>query len=127
MREKSPGLRVLVVDDELLIRWSIAETLAGAGHQVVQAADGATALREVAASREPFNAVILDYRLPDSNDFILLETIRRLTPASTVILVTAHGSADIAKGALDRGVYAVVNKPFDVHDLATVLSKACGR
>jgi DNA-binding NtrC family response regulator len=125
MAEKSPLLNVLVVDDELLIRWSIAETLTAAGHSVVQAADGAGAIKALSAPTEPVDAVILDYRLPDSNDFRLLARIRQLAPASPVILVTAHGSPDITKGALDLGAYAVLSKPFDVHDLADVLVRAC--
>ena len=125
MAEKSPPLRVLVVDDELLIRWSIAETLTGAGHSVVQAADGANAIKALTAPAEPIDAVILDYRLPDSNDFALLARIRQLAPTSPVLLVTAHGSPEITKGALDLGAYAVVSKPFDVHNLVDVLEQAC--
>ena len=121
MGGKSPSLRVLVVDDEPLIRWSIAETMSRDGHSVVQAADGSSALKAVGVADKPFDAIVLDYRLPDSDDFTLLATIRRLSPSSVVVLVTAHGSPDIAKGALARGVAAVVNKPFDVHHLAQLL------
>ena len=125
MAEKAPHLRVLVVDDELLIRWSIAETLSRSGHTVVQAADGAGALEALSLPAEPVDAVVLDYRLPDSNDFALLGRIRQLVPASPVILVTAHGSQEITKGALDLGAYAVVGKPFDVNELKDLLLKAC--
>jgi len=125
MAEKSPPLRVLVVDDELLIRWSIAETLSGAGHSVVQAADGASAIQALTAPAERIDAVILDYRLPDSNDFTLLARIRQLAPTSPVVLVTAHGSPEITKGALDLGASAVMSKPFDLRELADVLVKAC--
>src|SRR5207249_1615367 len=92
--EKSPILRVLVVDDESLIRWSIAETLADAGHTVIEAGDGATAVQALTASAEPVDAVLLDYRLPDSNDLALLANIRRLSPHSPVILMTAYGTPE---------------------------------
>ena len=125
MAEKFPGLRVLVVEDEMLIRWSIAETLVHAGHTVIEAEDGATAVRALTAPAEPVDAVLLDFRLPDSNDLTLLANIRRLSPGSPVILMTAHGTPEIIKGALDLGVYHVMNKPFEIHDLEALVVKAC--
>ena len=126
MVENFPPLRVLVVEDELLIRWSIAETLAHAGHVVLEAEDGATAVRALRDSTVPVDAVVLDYRLPDSDDLTLLATLRRLSPNSAVILMTAFGTPEVAKGALDLGVYQVVHKPFDMHDLEPLLLEACG-
>ena len=67
MMEKSPALRVLVVDDERLIRWAIAETLTHVGHTVIEAEDGAASVRALTNPPEPVDAVFLDYRLPDSN------------------------------------------------------------
>lgn len=64
MDENLRALRVLVVEDELLIRWSIAETLAGAGHTVIEAKDGTTAVRALKNDAERIDAVVLDYRLP---------------------------------------------------------------
>ena len=125
MMEKSPALRVLVVEDELLIRWSIAETLAHAGHTVIEAEDGATAVRALTAPAEPVDAVLLDYRLPDSNDLTLLANIRRLSPHSPVILMTAYGTPEVTKGALDLGVYRVMSKPFEMHELEELLLQAC--
>ena len=117
MVTKSPSLRVLIVDDEPLIRWSIAETLAEMGHTIMEAGDGEAALRALGESA-PFDVVLLDYRLPDSNDLTLLTAIRRVTPKTAVILMTAYGSPEATKGALDLGVYRVVPKPFEVHDMA---------
>lgn len=125
MPEKSPSLRVLVVEDELLIRWSIAETLGHAGHTVIEAEDGATAVRALTASAGPVDAVFLDFRLPDSNDLTLLANIRRLSPRSPVILMTAYGTPEVIAGALDLGVYRVMSKPFEMQDLEHVLLEAC--
>ena len=124
--KNSQHLRVLVVEDERLIRWAIGETLALAGHIVTEAEDGATAVRALSDPEKPFDAVFLDYRLPDSNDLTLLSSIRRLSPHTPVILMTAYGAPDVAKGALDLGVYGVMNKPFEMHDLEGVLLRACG-
>jgi DNA-binding response OmpR family regulator len=113
-------VRVLVVDDELLIRWSIAETLTEAGHEVVEAGDAATAL-EVMVKEPPPDVVVLDYRLPDSDDLGLLGKIRRLAPAAVVIMMTAFGTPEMTHEAFELGAREVVNKPFNMHDLAAKL------
>jgi len=121
--EISPQLRVLVVDDEPLIRWSLTETLEQAGHTVAEAPDGATAVQSV-AGREPFDVVVLDYRLPDSNDLGLLRSIRNTCPAPAVVMMTAFGAPEIAAGALALGAYCVVPKPFEVDDMAKLVLRA---
>jgi len=126
MMKKSPALRVLVVEDELLIRWAISETLAHAGHTVIEAEDGATAVQALADSAQLVDAVLLDYRLSDSNDLTLLASIRRLSPHSPVILMTAYGTPEVTKGALELGAYRVMSKPFEMHDLEGLLLQACG-
>jgi CheY-like chemotaxis protein len=78
----SPRLRVLVIEDELLIRWSIAEIVGHAGHTVAEAESGAAAVRALTSTPEAVDVVMLDYRLPDSNDLTLLAAIRRLSPAA---------------------------------------------
>ena len=65
MAKYSASLHVLIVDDEPLIRWSLAQTLAEADHVTIEAADGAAAIRAVSQS---VDVMLLDYRLPDSND-----------------------------------------------------------
>ncbi len=125
MAENFRALRVLVVEDELLIRWAIAETLAQAGHSVIEAEDGAGAVLAVKNAADAIDAVVLDFRLPDSNDLTLLATIRRLSPESAVVLMTAFGTPEVAKGALDLGAYQVLHKPFEMHDLEPLVRKAC--
>ena len=68
--------------------------------------------------------VLLDYRLPDSNDLNLLSTIRRQAPQSAVIMMTAYGTPEMTSGALALGAYRVVPKPFEVHDLVTLVAQA---
>jgi two-component system, NtrC family, response regulator AtoC len=127
MSETFRALRVLVIEDELLIRWSIAETLTHAGHTVIEAEDGAHAVLTLKQRVEAIHAVLLDYRLPDSNDLTLLATIRRLSPESVVILMTAFGTPEVIRGALDLGAYQVLQKPFEMHDLNSLLLEACDR
>ena len=119
------NMHVLVVEDELLIRWSIVETLIQAGCIVSEAQDAATAIRALSASDEPVDAVVLDYRLPDSNDLALLARIRQISPRSAVLMMTAFGTPDIVQRARDLGVYRVIDKPFEMHDLETMIGEAC--
>ena len=117
--------RVLVVDDELLLRWSIAETLKEHGHTVVEAKNGAGALRELQMSSPPVDAVVLDYQLPDTDNFSLLAQIRRIAPRTPVILMTAFGTREVVEGALELGAYDVMDKPFDMNELEGVVARAC--
>ena len=125
MTENFRALRVLVVEDELLIRWSITETLAAAGHTVIEAADGAAAIGAVENEAGRIDAVVLDYQLPDSDDLTLLSTIRRLSPTSAVVMMTAFSTPEMTRNALDLGVFEVLQKPFEMHDLEPLLQVAC--
>ena len=117
-------LRVLVVEDEALLKWSIAETLSRMGHTVIEAEDAESAIRTLNDMPEPADVVLLDCRLPDSNDLELLARIRELTPLSVVVMMTAHGTPDLVASALALGAYGVVDKPFDMHDLEPMLLDA---
>ena len=117
-------LRVLVVEDETLIRWSIAETLAHEGHTVLEAADANSAMRALEATGDPIDVVLLDYRLPDSNDLRLLAQVRQLRPESAVIMMTAFGAPEVTEGALDLGASRIVNKPFDMNALEGLILEA---
>ena len=107
---------VLVVDDEPLIRWSVAESLADAGLDVEQAGDAASALRLVTTAMLPFEVVVLDLRLPDMRDLSLLATLRQLLPEARLILMTAFGTPQVLSEALQLGAM-VLNKPFELQHL----------
>ncbi len=116
--------RVLVVDDELLIRWSLGEALTAAGYTVIEGRNGSEARCAIGDPAQCPDVVVLDYRLPDSDDLGLLAAIRREAPGVPVILMTAHGTAEVVKRALDLGAYRVVSKPFEVHDMASLVAEA---
>jgi DNA-binding NtrC family response regulator len=121
--KNSPSRNVLVVDDEALIRWSLAESFSDAGYTVREAGDGASAVAQ-ASDGQQFDAIVLDYRLPDSNDLHLLETIRGLQPKAAVVMMTAFGTPEVTSGALKLGAYRVVAKPFDVHEMVDIVTRA---
>jgi DNA-binding NtrC family response regulator len=119
--------RVLVVDDELLIRWSLSEGLSKAGFDVVEAEDARGALARFepgALAAVAIDAVILDLRLPDSADLSVLRRIRQLAPDVPVIIMTAYGTADTTEDALGLGAWHVVSKPFDVHRVVKLVEDA---
>lgn len=117
---KKSACRVLVVDDEPLIRWSVAESLAVLGVHVEQAADAATALRSVRNAPAPFGAVVMDLRLPDVNDLSLLEAMHVLLPRARLILMTAFGTPEIKTRAMRMGA-TVLEKPFELDDLSRIV------
>jgi DNA-binding NtrC family response regulator len=125
VRDAEPT-RVLVVDDEALIRWAVSETLTQAGYDVVEAADAQSALRVLSGALGPVDVVLLDLRLPDSSDLTLLSKIRALSPKSAVVMMSAHASAEIAAQARTLGAFDILPKPFDLEGCEHVLRQACG-
>lgn len=118
--EESRTRRVLVVDDEALIRWSLTQTLEDRGFEVRQASSAADALKSV-MSDDSLDVVLLDFRLPDSNDLRLLARIRQLLPGAAVILMTVYSTPEVAQGALDLGAARVISKPFEMNDMASLV------
>jgi DNA-binding NtrC family response regulator len=109
----SPMANVLVVDDEALIRWSVAESLEAAGHQVAEAGSARETLAYFGGGGTPA-VVVLDLKLPDSDDLELLRRIRTLAPACRIILMTAHGTPEVLDEARRAGAFDVLSKPFDM-------------
>ena len=109
--------RLLVIDDEPLIRWSVTETLNRLGLDVEAAGDAASALRHVIAGPQPFDIILLDLRLPDMRDLSLMGTLRQLQPDASIILMTAFGTDDILERAIALGAETVLNKPFELGTL----------
>jgi DNA-binding NtrC family response regulator len=119
-----PPLNILVVDDEPLARWSVAETLIDSGYRVTQAGDALSALEAMNGKGGAADLVLLDLRLPDSSDLGVLSMMRRLSPTTPIILMTAYGSEALTAEARSRGAYAVINKPFDMSALPPLIAAA---
>jgi len=114
-------IRILIVDDEPLIRWAVAETLIAHGCQVVEAGDARSAIGMLSDGSRRFDVVVLDYRLPDAHDLTLLATIRRLSPMSHVVMMTALMGEDIVLQALKLGASRVLQKPVELEALARLV------
>lgn len=115
---------VLIVDDEALIRWFVAESLETAGHQVLEAGSAREALAFFDDGGHAVSVVVLDLKLPDSDDLSLLRRIQQLAPSCRVILMTAYGTPDILDEALRSGAFAILPKPFDVTKVQGLVADA---
>jgi two-component system response regulator PilR (NtrC family) len=107
--------RILVVDDEQIIRESISFVLRKEGYTVEEAPNGKAALEM--HERSPFDIVITDIEMPELRGIDLLEQIARRTPQTFVIIITAFGSLETAVQALRKGAYDYILKPVDFDDL----------
>jgi len=116
-----PAPTVLVVDDEQLIRWSLATRLSEEGYRVVEAESAAAALDR---AREGVDLVLLDYRLPDGDGLAVLKKIKEHDPDILVILLTAHVSVELAVEAMKQGAYHYANKPFNIDEIVLLVEKA---
>jgi len=125
--EQAGDLHILAVDDKPLIRWGMVETLVVAGNTVIEAGTGQEALERLSLEPKP-DVVLLDYRLPDSNDLRLLKSIRQVVPNSAVIMMTAFGTGAMQRAARELGVFRVVDKPIDLRALESLVQQAyCAR
>ncbi len=112
---------ILVVDDEALIRWSLAERLKSDGYDVLEADTGRAALERMP---EGVDLVLLDYRLPDIDGVSILRSMKELDPDVLVILLTAYASVDTAVEAMKLGAYHFTHKPFNLDDIVATVERA---
>lgn len=114
---------ILVVDDEPLIRWAVREGLESAGYQVIEAGSAREALASLDGTARP-DVALLDVRLPDSDDLSLLRRVRRDAPSCRVIIMTAHGSAELLAEAITAGAFGTLSKPFDMGGMINMVRAA---
>lgn len=114
--------RILVVDDEHLIRWSLEQNLKKQGYEVTTAGTGEDALRLL--QEESPDLVLLDVQLPGMNGMQVLERIKELDEEVVVIMVTALGVLETAVSAMRMGAYDYINKPFNLDELSIVIKKS---
>ncbi|HIJ81634.1 MAG TPA: sigma-54-dependent Fis family transcriptional regulator [Desulfuromonadales bacterium] len=114
--------KLLVVDDEHLIRWSLEQNLKKQGYDVISAGTGEDALRLV--REEQPDLVVLDIQLPGISGIEVLEKIKDHDEDIIVIMVTAHGGLETAVNAMRLGAYDYVSKPFNLDELAIIIKKS---
>jgi DNA-binding NtrC family response regulator len=114
--------RVLVVDDERLIRWGLCQALKDAGYVPEQAGTVAEALEAI--GREMPDLLLLDYKLPDGSGIDVLRSVRKTSPRTPVVMITAHASVGGAVEAMKEGAYDYLGKPFEMDEVTQTVGRA---
>jgi putative nucleotidyltransferase with HDIG domain len=114
--------RILVVDDDDKVRIFCKEVLELHGYTIMEAANGAEALEILKVTS--FSLLLSDIIMPDIGGLDLTSTVRDKYPDTIVILITGHGTIDIAKDAIRRGAFDFVTKPFKIAELYQTVERA---
>jgi DNA-binding NtrC family response regulator len=114
--------KVLAIDDEKLICWSLQKELSREGYEVLTAQTAAQGLRLF--EEEGADVVLLDIRLPDGDGKELLNQIRKKDPLTNVIMVTANDDIRTAVQCMHAGAFTYLHKPFDFDELRLNIEKA---
>jgi two-component system response regulator AtoC len=114
--------RILVIDDEKLIRWTLEQHLVKEGYEVSTAESGERGL-ELIAEEQP-DVILLDNRLPEMTGLELLEKINVQERGLMVIMITAYGMVEAAVKAMKLGAYDYISKPFIIEEISFVIKKA---
>ena len=113
--------KVLVVDDAAFMRLRACKVLQDSGHEVVQAENGADAVRQYSAHKP--DAVLMDITMPEMDGLAALKEIKKLDPTARVAMVTAMGQQAIVMEALKAGAKDFVLKPFQPDRVLSALNK----
>lgn len=114
--------KILVIDDEKLLRWSLEQSLSKEGFTVVTAENGTDGLRIY--FEELPDIVLLDIHLPDISGISILEEIKKESKDAVVIMITAFGDIQTAVKTIKVGAYDFVEKPFNMDKLKILIGKA---
>ena len=114
--------RVLIVDDEKLIRWSLRERLVADGCTTEEA--GTVRAAEALLKRQPFDVALFDLKLPDGTGLDLLRAAASIQPEMMVVIITAHSSVDNAVEAMKEGAFDYISKPFNLDDISMTVKRA---
>jgi DNA-binding NtrC family response regulator len=113
---------LLLVEDDPLIRRSLSARLRKAGHRLREV-DTVEAAGQAVGS-EDFDAILVDYRLPDGTGFEVMEKVQERQHGTPCLMLTAHGSVEHAVEAMSRGAFTYLRKPVDADELEVQLKKA---
>jgi len=112
--------RILVIDDDELIRSLFKETLEEEGHTVVTAGNSAEGIDCV--KRWDFDLVFLDLKMPDMDGAELLKQLRNIKPRLPVTIITGYPGSEMMERAFKQGPLGVMEKPFDASDIITAVN-----
>ena len=114
--------RILVVDDEELVRWTFIQALSDEGYQTDAVATGEEALESF--KRRKYDLVLLDIKLPGIDGVEVLKRIREIDKNALVIMITAHGGIESAVQCMKLGAFHYLTKPFDLDEIKLLTKQA---
>jgi two-component system, NtrC family, response regulator AtoC len=114
--------KIMVVDDERLVRWALRQKCEEWGYHVIEADAGVPALK--LAEKESPDLVLLDLRMPDITGIEVLDQLKKSGDARAIIMITADPQLDDVKAALKLGAYDFVGKPVDFDELHVTIKNA---
>jgi DNA-binding NtrC family response regulator len=114
--------KIMIVDDERLVRWSLRQKCEEWGYLVIEADAGEPALK--LAQQESPDLVLLDVRMPDISGIEVLDQLKKNGDARAIIMITADPQLQDVKAALKLGAYDFVGKPIDFDELHVVIRNA---
>ena len=117
--------RILIVDDDEVVRWSYQRSLQSVCCDVAAASDGEEALQTM--ERNPFDVVLLDLRMPGLDGLSVLRAIKQKWPESEVVIITGYPTVDSAKEAVRLGAHDYIAKPIGPQDVIDVTDSAVTR
>lgn len=115
-------VRVLIIEDEKLIRWSLRQKFEARGFQVTDVQNGTAGLEVL--DKEVCDLIMLDYKLPDMSGLDVLRKLRETDSDVVVIMMTAFSSIESAVDAIKLGAYDYITKPFDMDAVLRTADKA---
>jgi len=114
--------RILIVEDEKLIRWSIKSRLEDQGFVVSEVETGKKAFELL--EQEDFDLMLLDFRLPDTTGLEILRRVRQEASETSVVMMTAYGTVESAVEAMKLGAFDYLTKPVNLDELSLIVQKA---
>jgi DNA-binding NtrC family response regulator len=118
---KNRPVRILVVDDDVLVRWSLTKSLGEAGYIVVTAGDGVEAIDKLQDGA--FDLVITDMQMPRMGGCELLSHVRACYPMTPVVVLSGMFSLEAAREVVEAGAAMFLQKPMDLHAISLAVER----
>jgi len=119
--EQTRPLKILIVDDEEIVRYTLGEFLQMTGHATDLEEDGASGLR--ALRNVGYDAAFFDIRMPGMNGISLLQQALAIQPDLCIIVMSGHGDAETRQEAIQAGAYTFLYKPFRLAEVRDIINR----
>jgi DNA-binding NtrC family response regulator len=123
--KQNNATRILIVDDESVIRRTIRDILEMNHYEVDEAGDGVTCLAKV--KQKKFDVIFLDIRMPRVDGLEVLEQLQTICPETSVVMISGHGNIETAVECVKKGAFDYLSKPLDLNRILITIRNALDR